>query len=110
MQPIAIEAAEHRASARGAQVEGEQIKRLRHPWREARPSAGGSLPGPGVFAHLPVLDERLIDGLGCQDNLASFLQAGDPLERLVQRLADGEAAVPAKHGDLVLYGSRRGLL
>ena len=48
-----------------------------------------------IRAHLAVFDEWLIDQLGRQDNLAALLQGAGPKESLVQRLADGKAAVTA---------------
>ena len=53
------------------------------------------LPSSVTLAHLAVLDERLVNQFGFQRDLARFFQSGRPVERLVQRLTDGETSVSA---------------
>ena len=53
-------------------------------------------------AHLAIFDKRLVDQLDGERDLARFFESRRPVERLVEGLAGGEAAVPAQKHDLIL--------
>lgn len=54
------------------------------------------------LTHSSIFDERFIDDLGRQFDLAGFFQAGRPEECLIKSLPDGKTAVSAQHDDLVV--------